>query len=81
MSIKENVPEQNWVSTNSSNSNWSSLVLPLQMDFQPKEDITTWELAQCLKHTQRPTLPHELDDVDIENSYLRHFKITNPNKN
>ena len=51
--------------------------LPLQMNFKPKEDITAYELALCLKHLFIETYQ---DDVNTEDSYLRHFEIINQNK-
>ena len=53
------------------------IVLPLQMNFKPKEDITSYELALCLKHLFAITYPYDINEQD---SYLRHFEIINPNK-
>ena len=55
------------------------MVLPLQMEWQPKEDITTYELAMCMIYFFRPggVMPYEVDDTL---SHFRHFKITNHNK-
>ena len=53
------------------------IVLPLQMNFKPKEDITSYELALCLKHLIAITYPYNINEQD---SYLRHFEIINPNK-
>lgn len=55
------------------------LLIPLQMEWQPKEDITTYELAMCLPYFFRThgVMPYE---VDMELKHFRHFKITNHNK-
>ena len=53
------------------------IVLPLQMNFKPKEDITSYELALCLEHLFEITYPYNINEQD---SYLRHFEIINPNK-
>ena len=51
------------------------LLMPLDMEWQPKEDITTHELALCMPYLVRHTLvmPYE---VDTNDKHLRHFKIT-----
>lgn len=56
-------------------------VLPLDMKWSPKEDITTYELAMCLPYLIRlhAVMPYEIDMYDITDNYLRHFDITNPN--
>lgn len=56
----------------------SKLLLPLQMKWQPKEDITTYELALCMQYLVRhnSVMPYE---VDTNDKHLRHFKITDPN--
>ena len=55
------------------------LIMPLQMEWQPKEDITTYELAMCLPYFFRThgVMPYE---VDMELTHFRHFKITDHNK-
>lgn len=56
----------------------STLLLPLQMEWQPKEDITTYELAMCLPYFFRHhrVMPYE---VDKSLPHFRHFKITDHN--
>lgn len=56
----------------------SKMLLPLQMEWQPKEDITTYELAMCLPYFFRThgVMPYE---VDTALPYFRHFKITDHN--
>ena len=56
----------------------SKIVMPLQMEWQPKEDITTYELAMCMQYLVRhnAVMPYE---VDINDKHLRHFKITDHN--
>ena len=54
------------------------ILMPLQMEWQPKEDITTYELALCMPYLHRHSgvMPHE---VDLNDSHIRHFKITDHN--
>ena len=56
----------------------SKILMPLQMEWQPKEDITTYELALCMKYLVRynAVMPYE---VDTNDKHLRHFKITDHN--
>lgn len=52
--------------------------LPLTMIWQPKEDITAYELAMCLPYffRQHNLMPYE---VDLSLPHFRHFIITDPN--
>ncbi|MDY0389095.1 MAG: hypothetical protein RBT65_18630 [Methanolobus sp.] len=52
--------------------------LPLEMIWQPKEDITTYELAMCLPYflRQHGVMPYE---VNKSTPHLRHFKIIDHN--
>ncbi len=54
------------------------ITLPLEMIWQPKEDITTYELAMCLPYffMHSGVMPYE---VDKSLSYFRHFKIIDHN--
>ena len=54
------------------------ITLPLEMIWQPKEDITPYELAMCLPYffRHRGVMPYE---VDKSLPHFRHFKITDPN--
>ena len=56
----------------------SKILMPLQMEWQPKEDITIYELALCVQYLVRhnAVMPYE---VDINDKHLRHFKITDHN--
>lgn len=56
----------------------SKILMPLQMEWQPKEDITTYELALCMPYLVRhnAVMPYE---VDTNDKHLRHFKITDHN--
>jgi hypothetical protein len=56
----------------------SKILMPLQMEWQPKKDITTYELALCMQYLVRynAVMPYE---VDLDDKHLRHFKITNHN--
>ena len=53
--------------------------LPLEMKWKPKQDITTYELAFCMKYLCRngSVMPYE---VNMNDKYLRHFEITDRNK-
>jgi hypothetical protein len=54
-------------------------VMPLEMRWEPKEDITTYELAKCLPYMigRGSVMPHMIDKT--ETAY-RHFKIIDHNK-
>lgn len=54
------------------------LTQPLYMEWNPKEDMTAYELALCLKYLLRrgSVMPCE---VNLEDDYLRHFDIIDPN--
>lgn len=56
-----------------------SIQLPLDLEWNPQEDITTYELAQCIPLLFRHTavMPYE---VDKDAPYMRHFKITDLNR-
>jgi hypothetical protein len=56
----------------------SQILMPLQMEWQPKEDITIYELALCMQYLVRysAVMPYE---VDTNDKHLRHFKITDHN--
>lgn len=50
--------------------------LPLEVIFEPKEDITVFELALCLQYHGRQLYHYESIDTRVE----RHFKIIDHNK-
>jgi hypothetical protein len=54
------------------------IIQPLQMTWDPIEDITTYELAKCLPFLLRSGLvmPYEVKKNAPE---MRHFKIVDPN--
>ena len=54
-------------------------VMPLQLTWKPKEDITVYELAQCLPYiiNTQPIMPYM---IDIKEPYFRHFEIINHNE-
>ena len=58
--------------------NTNKMVLPLQLEWVPKEDITTYELAQCMPYLFRSVMPYEISDED-KKGFLRHFRITDNN--
>ena len=47
---------------------------PLSVQWDPKEDITTFELAQAIKYLISPSWPIYKETV-TEDSFWRHFKI------
>ena len=49
------------------------------MRWQPKEDITAYELAKCLPYLLRNSyvMPFE---IDTNENHFRHFVINDPNK-
>lgn len=53
------------------------IVQPLIMTWNPKEDITTFELAKCIEYFHWAPLP---DQVDLSEPHFRHFEINDPNK-
>ena len=50
--------------------------LPLKMIWDPKEDITAYELALCLQYFFMSVAPNEIDN---SLPHFRHFKIIDPN--
>ena len=53
------------------------ITLPLEMIWQPKEDITAHELSMCLPYLFRNgVMPYE---VDKSLPHFRHFKIIDHN--
>jgi len=61
------------------NTSSNRLVLPLEMIWKPKEDITTYELALCLPYLFRS---HGVMSFEIDRSlvHFRHFEIIDHNK-
>lgn len=55
-----------------------TLKSPLQITWDPKEDITTYELAKCMDVLLRryPIMPYE---ININESHMRNFNIIDPN--
>ena len=53
-------------------------LIPLEMRWEPKEDISTYELAKCLPYLMRynAVMPYEIDKSEI---HFRHFEITDHN--
>lgn len=52
-------------------------LIPLKMNWKPKEDITTYELALCIPFFFRhAVMPYE---VDKSLSHFRHFEIIDNN--
>lgn len=67
-------------SINVMNNDSMHLVRPLIIFWNPQEDITTFELAQCMPLLFRiygyPVMPYEINKSE---PFMRHFKINNPN--
>ena len=53
------------------------MLIPLQMIWKPKEDITAYELALCLQYLNRNVMPYELN---LKDKHLRHFEIIDHNE-
>ena len=53
-------------------------IQPLRLSWNPKEDITTYELALCLEFLtfNRFVMPY---DFDKDAPYARHFEMYDPN--
>ena len=54
-------------------------IIPLEMRWKPKEDITTYELAKCLPYLLRVNsiMPYEIDKTE---NHFRHFEIIDHNR-
>lgn len=50
-----------------------SVPIKLQLIWDPKEDITAWELAYCVKYINMTWIDEQL--IDLTRTELRHFKI------
>ncbi len=60
--------------------NWS-IKLPLRLNWKPSTNITTWELANAMPYLLgRYSILEMPDMTKNENSFFRHFEITDPNK-
>ena len=57
----------------------TQFILPLEMRWQPKKDITTYELAKSLPYLLRynGTMPYEIDKTE---NHFRHFHIIDHNR-
>ena len=56
----------------------NKILLPLELIWEPKEDITAFELALCLPYFYRGgIMPYEINQNDV---HMRHFKIIDHNK-
>jgi hypothetical protein len=55
------------------------ILLPLEIRFEPKEDITTFELAKCLPYllNRHGVMPFQVDKTE---NHFRHFVITDHNR-
>jgi hypothetical protein len=78
MNNKKQTDENGNLLTYWGNDSINKVVIPLQLIWQPIEDITVFELAQCLPYLLRfmPLMPHELDKTK---SFFRHFEIIDHN--
>ena len=55
------------------------LTMTLIIEWQSKEDITTYELALCMPYLLiNRIMPSQ---VNLDLPHFRHFKITDPNQN
>lgn len=58
------------------NISYTTIQIPLQIEWNPQEDITAFELALCLNYHGRHVFSFEVIDERVK----RHFKITDHNK-
>jgi len=66
------------ITIDDSKNGYNKIILPLIISWEPKEDITTYELSLCIPFFLREyIMPYE---IDLSQSYTRHFKIFDPNK-
>ena len=56
----------------------SRFIHPLQVKWNPKEDITSYELAQCLPYFLIKEIMPSMIDQSLP--HFRHFEIIDPNK-
>lgn len=56
----------------------NAILLPLEILFKPKEDITTFELAQCIPLIIRRTYMRY--EIDPSLPFMRHFEVIDHNK-
>ena len=52
-------------------------LIPLEMIWNPKHDIDTYELALCIPYINGAYYPNEVNQLL---NHFRHFDITNNNK-
>ncbi len=78
MSIEKSTPKEKSNELYTVLGTGTKILMPLQMEWKPKEDITTYELALCMQYLVRynSVMPYE---VDTNDKHLRHFKITDHN--
>ena len=76
---EKSIEEIDFSETVISSKGGNLILLPLSMCWEPKEDITAYELALCMPYLTCPSriMPYE---IDVTDSYLRHFVITDTNK-
>lgn len=55
-----------------------NILLPVMMEWKPKEDITVYELALCLPYLYRLNGVFSYE-FNIDDPHMRHFVITDPN--
>jgi hypothetical protein len=58
----------------------TSFMTPLNIRWDPKDDITAYELAQCMNYLLHFRSIYSHDITGEKPEVLRHFKITDPNK-
>lgn len=57
------------------------LTKPLNISWNPQEDITTFELALCMPLLLRITSIYPVleNEINMSEPFMRHFKVINPN--
>lgn len=56
----------------------NKIIQPLEMRWEPKKDITTYELAKCLPYLLSSRAPYEYE-IDKTEDFFRHFEIIDHN--
>lgn len=68
---------ENLIVTNASSTRF---ITPVHIQWKPKEDITTYELAQCMPLLMLMSQTHIMPYMyNLSDTWMRHFEIDDPN--
>lgn len=63
-----------------SNDSLIKFIKPVHIEWKPNEDITVYELAQCMPLLMTMARTHIMPYMyNLSNNWMRHFKIDDPN--